>query len=365
MTKRLHIDFEVFSAVSIKDAPMDVYVSDPSTKIILTAWALDEGPVEVWEADKGPSPAALKAALRDPSVEIVAWNTTYERLVLAAKGLDIPLSRWLDPMAMARYAGLPGRLKDCAKIPMIGVPPEAATKSETLLIKKFCMPKGGGKVVEREGGGKVVIPSGEPGPRVMPHEAPEDWKLFVDYCRRDVQTMRYVLNWLEPRFPWPACERQIWILDQQINDRGIPIDVEMAKQGEKLSREIIATANDRLKAITGLENVNSVQQLHPWLAKNGYPFDSLGKEFLETALETAVLTAAGREVIELRLGAAKSSVKKFTAIVKETSPDGRLRQQFKYYGAHTGRWSGRGVQPQNLTRQATDKEALELLLDNA
>lgn len=346
MNRRLHIDFEVYSEMNIRDVPQDVYMGHPSTKIILTAWALDEGPVQVWEADKDHAPAELKAAFRDPSVEIVAWNTTYERLVLKAKGLDIPLNRWLDPMAMARYAGLPGKLKDCAKLPMIGVPAEAATKSETALIKRFCMPNKDGR-------------------RVMPSEHPEDWALFVDYCRRDVATMRHVLNWLEPRFPWPQSERELWMLDQEINERGIPVDVEMAKRGEQASKVIIQETFQKLREITGLENPNSVMQLCPWLKEQGYPHDSLGKEFLQAALEKAPLTAAGREVIELRLSAAKSSVKKFTAIVKETSPDGRLRQQFKYYGAHTGRWSGRGVQPQNLTRQATDQDALDLLLEVA
>jgi hypothetical protein len=113
------------------------------------------------------------------SETLVAWNVNYERTVLRGRGLHIPIERWLDPMVHARYAGLPGRLKDVAKIPLVGVPAEEKTKSETLLINRFCMPNKEGR-------------------RVMPSEYPEDWAKFTEYCRKDVQTMRHVLNWLTP-----------------------------------------------------------------------------------------------------------------------------------------------------------------------
>lgn len=297
---RLHLDLEVYSEVSIKDAPLDVYASHPSTKVILCAFAFDEGPVSVYEPDSQPMPKELLTALRDTSVTFVAWNTGYERTVLRYKGLDIPTSRCLDPMVYARYAGLPGKLKDCAKIPMIGVPPEAATKSETHLIKRFCMPDKNGR-------------------RIMPHEFPEDWALFVDYCRKDVLTMRAVLNWIEPRFPFPERERRLWELDQKINQRGIPVDVGFARHGVSEAARIIATAFNRLKVVTGLENPNSVQQLHPFLKERGYQYDSLGREFLEQALESDRLTPEAREVIEVRLSAAKASVKKFTVVAEMAS----------------------------------------------
>jgi DNA polymerase len=297
----LHIDFEVYSEVSIKEAPLDVYAFHPSTKIILAAYAFDDGPVKVWQESDGPL-AELREGLKDERNTIVAWNVNYERTVLRGRGLSIRIDRWRDPMVEARYAGLPGRLKDVAKIPMVGVPAEEKTKSETLLINRFCMPNKEGR-------------------RVMPAEYPEDWAKFTEYCRKDVQTMRHVLNWLTPRFPFPASERELWILDQKINERGLPVDVEMAAHAEKQVQRLAAESGVQLKALTGLENPNSVQQLLPWLKENGYPYDSLGKEFLAQSLSDTTLTERGREVVLLRTGAAKASVKKFRTIVEMASPE--------------------------------------------
>jgi DNA polymerase len=297
---RLHLDFEVFSEVDIKSAPLDVYAAHPSTKIILAAWAIDEGPVAVWEADKGKAPAEFSAALRNEDVQIVAWNVNYERTVLRAKGMDAPICRWLDPMAIARYVGLPGSLKNCAKVPLLGIPAEEATRSETLLIKKFCCPNKKGERNLRAG-------------------FETDWDRFVDYCRKDVETMRRILNWIEPRFPWPARERQIWELDQTINERGLPVDVSMARHGMKETERLLAASHKTLRDLTGLENPNSVHQLLPWLQENGYRYDSLSKEFLAQS-EADELSPEAREVVSIRSEAAKSSVKKFAALVEAASP---------------------------------------------
>lgn len=265
MSHLLHLDFEFFSPIDIKAAPLDVYASHPDARILLAAYAFDDGPVKVWEADSGPCPE-LRDGLTDPLNTVVAWNIGYERQVLQSKGMVIPNERWLDVMVLARYAGLPGRLKDCAKVPMIGVPLEDKTKSETLLINKFCKP-------QRDGAVKTKA------------DYPEDWRLFVEYCRKDVLTMRHILSWLQPRFPFPDRERDIWILDQRINQRGLPVDVELAKGGQRETIRLIAAAQAELKELTGLENPNSVHQILPWVKERGYEFDSLGKDFLRQSLE--------------------------------------------------------------------------------
>lgn len=299
---RLSLDFEVFSEINLRETPLDVYAAHQSTKIILCAYAFDDGEVKVWESDKqSTAPADLKTALRDPSVQLNAWNVTYEATVMKHKGLPTPLDRWLDTMVHARYVGLPGKLKDCAKVAMIGVPAEEATKNETLLIRKFCMPN-------------------KDGERNKPASAEYDWQLFVDYCRKDVLTMRHIQNWLEPRFPFPESERRLWMLDQVINERGIPVDVEMARHGERETARIVGESFRRMQKVTGLENSNSVQQLHPWLTERGYKYNSLGKEFVKQALEDDITTEA-REILTLRLGAAKSSVKKFSVISQMASPE--------------------------------------------
>jgi len=336
----LHLDFEFFSPIDIKSAPLDVYANHPDARILMAAYAMDDGPVKVWEADSGPCPE-LRDGLKDPSNLIAAWNVNYERTVLAAKGMPLPIERFLDVMVLARYAGLPGRLKDCAKVPMIRVPSEEKTKSETLLINKFCKPQKDGTVKTKA-------------------DYPEDWQLFREYCKKDVLTMRHVYNWLFHRFVFPERERKLWLLDQRINGRGLPVDTALALAGKQETTRLVAQAQKELRDLTGLENPNSVQQIHPWLQERGYKYDSLGKDFVKQAI--AETDGDCKAALQVRLDAAKSSVKKFGAFVENTSPDFRLRNQFVFYGAHTGRWSGKGVQPQNLTRKETDQEALTALL---
>ncbi len=263
----LHIDLEFFSPLSIKDYPLDVYASAEGSKILLAAYAFNDEPVKVWEYWQGPC-KELRDGLTDPSVMKAAWNVNYERTVLLKKGLHIPIEHWLDVMVLARYAGLPGRLKECAKVPMIGVPAEEKTKNETLLITKFCMPDKKDRTTDQ-----------------LREEYKEDWRLFVEYCRKDVMTMRHIYNWVTPRFPFPERERQLWILDQKINERGMPVDINLARAGERETRRLIAEAQKELKQITGLENPASVQQMLPWVKERGYRHDSLGKDFLKQSLE--------------------------------------------------------------------------------
>lgn len=361
---QVNFDFEVYSDLSIKAVPLDVYAAHPSTKIILNAYSFDDGPVKVWQYGQ-PKCAEFGKAIRDPRNTLVAWNINYERTVLAGKGLPTPIQRWIDPMAHARYAGLPGKLKDCARIPMIGVPTEEKTKNETLLINRFCTPDAKGRTLER-----------------LIDEYRDDWTLFIDYCRKDVLTMRHVHNWLVQRFPFPDRERRIWELDQTINQRGLPVDVAMAKVADRETARLIGAGQNTLKEITGLENPNSIMQLLPWLQERGYKYDTLPKELVAQALDDLqnpdtnpdpgsidilklTRVKALQAALEVRAQVSKSSVKKFAKFVKATSPDGRARNQFVYAGAHTLRWSGRDIQPHNLPRKKTNQETLKTLLEMA
>lgn len=335
----LFLDLEVYSDVSIKDVPIEVYATHPSTKIILACAGLDDGEIGVYE-----DPESLRQLLRAcKDGPLNAWNVGFERTVLAAQGFPTPLSRWTDTMVLARQLGLPGSLKQCVKVPQLEMPEEAATKSETLLIKKFCMPLTG----------------------KMKPGTPEEWAAFVEYCRRDVLSTRHIYNYILSNYGGDlANERRVWELDQIINERGLPIDIVTARHAAEEVERLTGEARQKLVALTGLANPNSVRQLLPWLQERGYVHDSLGKDYVQQALdrETDRLSNECREVLAIRLSAAKSSVKKFAAIVEGTSPDNRLRHQFKYYGAHTGRWSGRGVQPQNLTRTPGSQEDLQKLV---
>lgn len=339
----LYIDLEVFSEVDLTAAPLDVYANHPSTKIIVACVAFDSGEVLAF-ADRGDYTgigvftAMLGSNMVGPKTPLNAWNVGYERTVLAGRGFPTPITRWHDTMVNARYVGLPGGLKQCCNVDLLGVPEELKTKSEASLITKFC----------------------KPSPKTAGTSA--EFDAFVEYCKKDVLSTRFIHQKLSKEFPIPERERQIWILDQTINERGLPIDVRTATHAAAETLRLGQENQEELRRLTGLDNPNSVQQLHGWLKERGYKHDSLGKDFVAASLEDERTTGDLRTVLEIRLQSAKSSVKKFAAIVDGTSPDGRLRNQFRYYGAHTGRWSGRGAQPQNLTRAPHDPAELENLI---
>lgn len=337
----LYIDLEVFSEVDLTAAPLDVYANHPSTKIIVACAAFDSGDVLAY-ADRGDyerieSFLALLGGAPSRAT-LNAWNVGYERTVLTGQGFPTGIERWHDTMVNARYVGLPGGLKQCCNVDLLGVPEELKTKSEASLITKFC----------------------KPSPKTTGTAA--EFDAFVEYCKKDVLSTRFIHQKLSKEFPIPERERQIWILDQTINERGLPIDIRTATHAAAETLRLGQENQEELRRLTGLDNPNSVQQLHGWLKERNYPHDSLGKDFVASALEDERIVGDVRQVLEIRLESAKSSVKKFAAIVEGTSPDGRLRNQFRYYGAHTGRWSGRGVQPQNLTRAPHDPAELENLI---
>jgi DNA polymerase len=256
----LYLDLEVYSDVSITDVPLDVYASHPSTRIILACSALEDGEIRTYDTPQ--KVAQFIWTLREmKGWAFSAWNVGFERTVLAAQGFPTPITRWTDAMVHARYVGLPGGLKAACKVDLLGVPPEAATKSESLLIKKFCMPLTGNM---------------KPG-------TPEEWALFVDYCKRDVASLRHIHQKLQT-YPFPASERKVWELDQTINERGLPIDIATATHAAGEVVRLTGEAYVKMKALTGLDNPNSVQQLLPWLQARGYKYDSLRKDFVQAAL---------------------------------------------------------------------------------
>lgn len=252
----LTVDLEVYSEVNITSNPIDVYATHPSTKIILACVAVDDG--QVFDLENAEQTIHVLKAHKGH--QLLAWNVGFERTVLAAAGFPTPISRWSDVMVHARYVGLPGGLKAAAKVDIMGVPADKATKSETLLIKKFCMPYG----------------KDHPG-------TPEEWKLFVDYCRRDVETTRHIHNQLQA-YPFPDSERKVWEMDQVINERGLPIDVETCRHAAGEVVRLTHASQMKMRALTGLDNPNSVQQLSGWLKERGYNYDSLGKDFVQAAL---------------------------------------------------------------------------------
>jgi DNA polymerase bacteriophage-type len=226
---------------------------------LMCAYAFDSGPVEIWtEGDAGLP--ALQAAMRIDTC--IAWNVGFERTLMSRvwglRGLD-----WRDAMVDSLYAGLPAGLKDCNRVPFFAN--EAETSKETLLINKFCKPS----------------KSGEPHTR---ETDPEDWAAFCDYCKRDVHDTRLILQWLMARFDLPERVRRSWLLDQGINERGMPVDRLLTYRAWEEAQRLQAECAADLKTLTGLENPNSPVQLLKWVRERGYPFTGMAKELVKKAL---------------------------------------------------------------------------------
>lgn len=332
----LHLDFESASIVNLKTQGLDRYVRDVSTKVLMLGWAFDEDEPEIWEPRLGAMPKEVCAALRS-DCELAAWNSSFERNVFRfVLNMSIPIERWVDPSTYARHLSLPGGLQDVSTI--LGLGDDAKDKEGKRLIKKFCMP-----------------------PFAPPDDLPTlfgpgDWGMFKEYCKQDVRAERKALTILEP-FRLPPMERKVWCLDQKINDRGLPAARSFAQKASKLA----GRSKEEFKVILGektrLENPNSNAQMLKWLGDQDYGYGSIEKSTITTALTEKKITPLAREVLELRKEASKNSHKKLARLLENLSEDDRLRNQFVYLGAaRTGRWSGHGVQFQNLPRPIKEVE---------
>lgn len=339
----LYIDFETRSEADLEEVGLYNYVTHPSTRILMLAWAVNNSAPELWEPHLSPMPAKLVELLQKDDVVIVAFNSTFERYILAyVLGLDIPVERFQDPQASARYLSLPAHLSDVGMV--LGLPEELRKDSRGKeLIRQFSIPHARKK---KEGGGLYFNDW---------NTHPSEWKLFGEYCKQDVVAEReiakreHMLN----VFPLPERERNIWLFDQKVNDRGIPVDLVFVNNALTLAdrnkNELLEEANQ----MTGLENANSQAQLLPWVQERGYPLTNLRKQNIELVLKDKEVSMKdeARLVLTHRLEASSTSYKKFNAMVKNICDDGILRNQFIYMGsARCGRWSGNAVQLHNMAR---------------
>jgi DNA polymerase len=312
----LFLDLETASPIDIKTAGAHRYAEPAS--ILLFSYAWDNGPVEVVDRANGEDmPLDVMFALGDPAILKVAHNAAFERAILTSVyGRQHPAEQWLCTAAWAAYAGLPRGLGQAAM--RTGVPSKAAG---IRLIKRFC--------------GAEPPTGGFAGP---------EWEEFKAYNRQDVETERALYHWLKA-YPMPPREWDIWAADQEINDRGVLVDRQLVQQAIALASEYKARLMEEAGRLTGLENPNSVKQLKEWLE---LPEDqSLNKAAVVSLLKKSDDATVTR-VLEIRQSLAKSSVGKWQALNRMVCRDGRIRGTLMYYGASTGRWSGRGIQPQNF-----------------
>lgn len=341
----LHLDFESRSRCDLKTRGLDNYAKDPSTEVLMLAWAINEAPPQLWEPRLGPMPEQLAVLLTRPEVVKLAFKSDFERTIFReVLKIDIPIRQWVDPSDLAKYASIAGSLEFVGNV--LGLKEDKKKLAiGKKLIKLFCEPNKKGEFNDW-------------------NSHPEQWEAFCEYCRQDVIAEREIFRKLKGAFSLPPLERRIWALDQEINDRGMPVDPVFVEGATKIVGEETAARMNEMVTLTGLENPNSPKQLLAWVKTQGYPFGSLGEKWVTKALAEAKLTEEGEAGLKLRQVLAKSSTAKLVKLKDFTGPDNQLRGQYVYYGAaRTGRWSGRGVQLHNLPRGTVKKKVFHAAVE--
>ena len=334
--KSIAWDLETYSSVDLAKCGVYRYCESEDFEILLAAYSVDGGAVRVVDLACGEKlPEEILDALEDETVEKWSYNSQFERICLS-RFLGYPAGNYLAPaswrcsMVWASTLGLPRSLESVGAV--LGLEKQKLTEGKDL-IRYFCVPCRPTKA----NGGRT---------RNLAEHDPEKWERFKAYNLRDVETEMQIQERLS-RFPVPDFIWEEYQLDQEINDRGIGVDMELVRQAiamDARSREWLTAS---MQELTELENPNSVQQMKQWLADHGLETDTLGK----TAVAELVKTAPEplREVLSLRQQLAKSSVKKYTAMENAVCADSRAHGMFQFYGANrTGRFSGRLIQLQNL-----------------
>lgn len=342
------IDIETKSDKDISKCGVYAYTDTPYFDILLFAYSIDGQPVQVVDMANGEEiPENVLAALVDENVIKMAFNVNFERVCLSkylrknypqyfqsysidedTVGDFLNPESWHCSMIHARTLGLPSSLAEVGKV--LGIEQQKMTEGKAL-IKFFCVP--------------YDTIDGVPQFH-SPTDYPDKWEIFKAYNKRDVEAELEIDRRLS-RFPVPDFLWKEFYLDQEINDRGILVDMQLADKAIGLDAEAKEELTAEMKRLTGVENPNSVYQLLDWLETQGYKSDSLGKTQVQELIKTAKEPV--KSVLQMRLQLSKSSVKKYTAMKNTACSDNRARGMFSFYGAsRTGRWAGRNVQLQNL-----------------
>lgn len=377
---RLHHDFETYCDVSVVDVGADFYSRHESCEVLMCAYGVNNNEIQQWVPAEGEEmPAELDEMLADPNAIKFAWNKPFEWSIWEnVLSRHIPHDQWRDPMVLCYSLSLPGKLEKAGEV--VDIPEDSRKmKRGKLLIRKFCSPRKPTKA--------------NPNTRLFWYDEPADWEEFKLYNRTDVEAERAIYARTK-KFDMPSWEWDLWVIDQEINQAGIPFNMNMVNNAITIYEDLVGDALEEMRLLTGLDNPNSGAQLLPWLVERGYPFEDLKKGHVERGRLRCVeqlaeadigpdeqesildlfLDAArdGRHyapnreeaglviierVLSLRLKAAKASPKKYYSLnecVDQSGPIPVLRNAFQFAGAgRTWRWSGRMFQAQNLPRPAT------------
>ena len=361
-TKEVGIDIETRSSADLVKYGVYAYTDSPDFEILLIAYTTDAG-VELIDLKQGNDPTDFLNILKNPKIIKTAYNANFERTCLARYfGIACPPEEWRCTAVLASQLGLPRSLQKVGEA--IGLPEEEKKlKTGKALISYFCKPQRPTK----SNGGRIWND---------PCHDQDKWELFKTYCKQDVVTEQAIRQKLI-RFAPNEAEQELWNLDQRINDRGVRIDLDLADIVVRETAIRSKVLEVKARELSGLENPNSLVLVKAWLKSYGIEVDSLNKDALKELLKQE-LPSNVREFLKIRQVLGLSSVKKYQTMQAMTCKDGYCRGMMQFYGGHTGRWAGRGLQPQNLTKnevtlkeldiarklvKADDMEGLELLFD--
>lgn len=370
--RKLFIDFETYCDLDLKVVGLDLYSSHPSCAVLMCAWGLDGDEVQMWDATEQPRmPSELRRLLKDPEVEIHAFNAQFERVIMnRVLGIKPNLKRWRCTMVLAYMHSFVGDLERVGR--QLGLEDDKVKLATgKKLIKMFCGPQ--------------KVTKNQPLKRFDSVSHPVEWEMFKEYCVQDNIAEQAIDRRLDrPQYHIPDREWDFYALDQRVNDAGLPIDLLFVRNAIGMSNRRKASLMAKMRKLTGLDNPNSGDQLLPWLQERGYPFNDLRKDSVTKVLTahegvvTGLLKPGTKDVLapvltddcvaglKLRQQSARTSVRKYDALLKACGEDGRMRYVFQFAGAsRTGRFAGRRFQPQNLTtmRDIEDLGLLEMLTE--
>lgn len=334
--KSLSIDIETFSSIDLSKSGVYKYVESSDFEILIFAYSIDGATPKVVDlASSETIPAEIISALKDPNILKWAFNAQFERICLS-RWLGLHSGQYLNPkswrctMIWSAYMGLPLSLEGSGAV--LGLEKQKLTEGKDL-IRYFCKP---------------CNPTASNGKRTrnLPSHAEDKWSAFKSYNIRDVETELAIQEKLA-KFTVPEEIWDEYHLDQEINDRGVALDMTLVHQAIDMDSKSKLELTEKMREATNLDNPNSVMQMKQWLSSQGLETDTLGKKAVAELLKTAPDDL--KEVLQLRQSLSKSSIKKYTAMKNAVCTDGRARGMFQFYGANrTGRWSGRNIQLQNL-----------------
>ncbi|CDH07890.1 putative DNA polymerase (fragment) [Xenorhabdus bovienii str. oregonense] len=339
----LWLDLETYSEIPIRNG---THAYAEHAEIMLFAWAVNNNPVQVWDVTSGNAmPETLRQALNNPDVILFAHNSHFDRTVLNHTGFKAELSRWRDTMVQALTHGLPGALG--ALCDVLGISADKAKDKEgKALIQLFCKPR----------------PKNVSIRRATSQTHPEEWQRFIAYAGLDIEAMREVHKRL-PKWNYQGDELALWHRDQQINDRGVCMDVDLAKSAIEAVEQEQKLLAKRTQEMTDGEVQAATQRdamLKHITSAFGVILPDMQKSTLERRIADPDLPAPLRELLSIRLQASTTSTSKYKALMNGVSEDGRLRGTLQFCGAsRTGRWAGRLFQPQNLPRPTLPQDVID------